>query len=294
MIPSSTKALAALLIPLAVAACSREGQVQKGVATPAFSAAKERVPLGSPLEVTYKFVVAGDAPAFDQDYRVLVHFMDADEEMMWTDDHAPPTPTSQWKPGQTYEYSRTVFIPIYPYVGRTTVRMGLYSLKDQSRVPLEGTDAGQRSYRVATLELVPQSENIFLIYKEGWHRAETAAENPATEWQWTQRDAVISFRNPKRDALLYLHLDGRPELVGGTQQVSVLVNGQPAGTVTLADRDEHIEKIPLTAAQLGTEDLVELRLQIDKTFVPSAVPGSTSGDSRELGVRVFNAFVEAR
>jgi hypothetical protein len=292
MIPRSKQALAAVLC-VAALACSREGQEQKGVAAPSFSAARERVPLGSPLEVTYKFVVAADAPAFDQDYRVLVHFMDADEEMMWTDDHAPPTPTSRWKPGRTVEYARTVFMPIYPYVGRTTVRMGLYSLKDQSRLPLQGTDAGQRSYRVGTLELVPQSENIFLIYKEGWHRAETAADNPATEWQWTQKDAVISFRNPKRDALLYLRLDGRPDLAGGSQQVSVLVNGQPAGAVTLADRDEHIEKIPLTAAQLGTEDLVELRLQVDKTFVPSAVPGSTSGDSRELGVRVFNAFVEA-
>jgi hypothetical protein len=36
---------------------------------------------------------------------------------MWTDDHTPPVPTTQWKPGQTVEYTRTVFIPIFPYVG---------------------------------------------------------------------------------------------------------------------------------------------------------------------------------
>ena len=28
-----------------------------------------------------------------------------DEELMWTDDHEPPTPTSAWKPGQTVEYT---------------------------------------------------------------------------------------------------------------------------------------------------------------------------------------------
>ena len=41
----------------------------------------------------------------------MVHVVDTDEELMWTDDHHPPTPTSQWKPGQTIEYTRTVFVP---------------------------------------------------------------------------------------------------------------------------------------------------------------------------------------
>ena len=64
------------------------------------------------------------------DYRVIVHFLDADEELMWTDDHNPAMPTTQWKPGQTVEYTRTMFVPVYPYIGTATVRMGLYSPSD--------------------------------------------------------------------------------------------------------------------------------------------------------------------
>lgn len=50
-----------------------------------------RIPLGSPVDVTYRFQVAPSAQ-FGKDYRVLVHFLDADEELMWTDDHTPPRP----------------------------------------------------------------------------------------------------------------------------------------------------------------------------------------------------------
>ena len=47
--------------------------------------------------------------------------VDADDELMWTDDHRPPTPTRQWKPGETIDYSRTMFIPKFPYTGETRV-----------------------------------------------------------------------------------------------------------------------------------------------------------------------------
>ena len=46
---------------------------------------------------------------------------------MWTDDHDPPRPTRTWKPGETIEYTRTVFVPSYPYNGRATVVLGLYA-----------------------------------------------------------------------------------------------------------------------------------------------------------------------
>jgi hypothetical protein len=40
--------------------------------------------------------------------------------------------------------------------------------------------------------------------------------------------------------------------------------------------------------------MVEIRIGVDRTFVPALVPGSNSKDSRELGIRVFHAFVEPR
>ena len=97
---------------------------------------------------------------------------------MWTDDHEPAVPTSQWKPGQTVEYTRTVFVPIYPYVGEAGVQMGLYSAKRrQAAAARRARTAASARTRSAQLQLLPQTENIFLIFKDGWHPAEAARDN---------------------------------------------------------------------------------------------------------------------
>ena len=288
--------LPVVLAALVVApACGRDRErAAVPVASPSFTVNRSKAALGSPVEATYRFVVAQNAPAIDQNYRVMVHFLDADEELMWADDHEPAVPTTQWKPGQTIEYTRTMFVPIYPYIGDATVQVGLYSLKDQRRLPLVGTDAGQRAYTVGTLQLLPQSENVFLIYKDGWHRVEVAPDDPIMEWQWTKKEATISFRNPKRDSLFYLELDGRTEVFSEPQHVTVRVGDQAVDTFPITSNATSIQKIPLTAGQLGPQDMVDLKIEVDKTFVPALLPASTNRDSRELGVRVFHTFVEPR
>ena len=106
--------------------------------------------------------------------------------------------------------TRTSFIAIYPYIGPASIHVGLYSIKDQKRLLLQGDHQGLRAYKVATLELLPQSENVFLIFKDGWHRAETSPESPGGDWQWTKKEATLAFRNPKRDAVFYLRLEDAP------------------------------------------------------------------------------------
>jgi hypothetical protein len=286
---------AGLLALAALAGCAGgKPEAATPVASPSFSIDRPRAALGSPVEVSYRFVVAQNAPAFEENYRVLVHFLDSDQEMMWTDDHEPAVPTKAWKPGQTVEYARTMFIPIYPYIGEASVQIGLYSLKDGSRLPLSGADSGQRAYKVGTIQLLPQSENVFLIYKDGWHRAEVAPENATVEWQWTKKDATIAFRNPKRDSLFYLQLDGRTEPFSEPQRVAVRIGDQQVDAFEITSTEPLIRKIPLTAAQLGPADIVDLKIEVDKTFVPALLPASTNRDPRELGVRVFHAFVEPR
>ena len=177
--------LAALVSTALLAACRGKEAETTPVATPTVTLNHDRAPAGSPLEITYKFVVANDAK-FTEDYRVLVHVVDADDELIFTFDHNPPTPTTQWKPGQTVEYTRTVFIPVYPYVGEASIQVGLHSVSNQKRLPLAGEDVGQFAYKVAKLQLQPQTENVFTVYKEGWHPAEVAEHNSTVEWQWTK------------------------------------------------------------------------------------------------------------
>jgi hypothetical protein len=276
------------------AACSRAEEAQPPVATPSVRLSVPKASLGSPLELTYRFEVASGAPAIDQDYRVFVHFLDNDGEMMWADDHQPAVPTSQWKPGQTVEYTRTMFVPVYPYIGEAAIHLGLYAPADGRRLALAGEDAGQRAYKVGTLQLLPQSENVFLIYRDGWHPTEVARDNSAVEWQWTRKVATIAFKNPKRDSIFYLHADNPGSAFPDGQTVQIFLNGQLVDTVVVKPHQEQITRTKLTAAQFGTADMAELRLEVDKTYVPANVPAANSRDTRELGIRVFHAFVEPR
>jgi hypothetical protein len=280
------------LLPLA--ACQRQADTEPPVATPGLTVNRSRAALGSPVEITYRFDVAAGAPAFTQDYRVMVHFLDSDEELLWTDDHDPPVPTTRWKPGDRVEYARTVFVPVFPYVGPVTVRMGLYSVKDGRRLPLAGEAPEQRSYKVATLELVPRPEEGFIVFKDGWHAAEVARDNPAVEWQWSRRQATLSFRNPRRDALLYLHLDGRPDLLGRPQQVTLKIGDTIVDTFDVATREEIVRKVPIAAAQFGDGDAVDLGIEVSETFVPARIPAAASQDPRELGIRLFHVYLEPK
>jgi hypothetical protein len=285
---------AAALVALSVA-CGQREVTTPPVATPGFKTNLTRVPQGSPIDVAYRFAVAADAPPFTKDYRVMVHVLDSDEELMWTDDHDPPTPTRQWKPGQVIEYTRTIFIPIYPYLGMATIEMGLYAAESGERLPLAGEDAGQRAYRVGALELLPQTDNIFVIFKDGWYSPETAENNPTTEWQWTKKDAVLSMRNPKQDVLFYLHADQPGGFLTEPQHVTVTLGPQKIDDFELQPgKDEVIRKVPLTAAQLGPGDTTDIVIHVDKTFVPSSVAPDKSKDPRELGLRVYHAFVQPR
>jgi hypothetical protein len=290
---SVTRGVAALVILTSgLASCRHKDPPAPPVAAPGVTLSHERAPLGSPIDITYKWVVANDAH-FAEDYRVLVHVVDADDELIFAFDHNPPTPTTQWKPGETIEYTRTEFIPVYPYVGEASIQVGLHSTVNQKRLPLAGQDVGQNAYKVARLQLQPQTENVFTVYKEGWHPAEVAEHNATVEWQWTKKDATLSFKNPKKDSLFYFNVDNPGGVFSESQQVKVSLGGQVVDEFTLKPKEPELRKIPLKATQLGSEDVAEIVISVDKTYVP-AVVNSSSKDPRELGVRVFHAFVDPR
>ena len=203
------------------------------VATPAVGLNRTRVPLGGPLGMTYRFTVPQDAPAFSDDYRVFVHFLDADGSLMFEDDHDPPEPTTSWRLGQEIAYERRFIVPVYPYIGEATIAVGLYSEVEGDRLQLAGDHLGGRAYRVATMEMAPQSESGFLMFEDGWHAAEAVPEEPSREWQWTTGRATISFRNPGTDSTLYLEVGGRPALFDTPQMLTLAIDD----TVDRDDRD---------------------------------------------------------
>ena len=292
--PSSlrTAVLISGLAAMAGAASCGLADTASPVATPSVGLNRDRVPLGGPLDLTYRFTVAQDAAPLDSDYVVFVHFLDADGELMFTDDHDPPQATSSWQPGQEIGYDRRMIVPVYPYIGEVTVAVGLYSPTAGDRVPMAGEHLGQRAYAVATLQMAPQSESGFLMYEDGWHAAESVPEAPDREWRWTTGQSTISFRNPRSDSTLYLEVDGRPELFEVPQVLTLSAGDTVIDTIGLDAIEPSFHVVPIPAASFGDADSVTLTLTVDPPFVPSEVTDGANSDGRELGMQLFYAFLE--
>ncbi|HVZ21236.1 MAG TPA: hypothetical protein VG871_09260 [Vicinamibacterales bacterium] len=260
---------------------------EPAVATPSVSFSKARVPIGSAVTIDYKWQVAPNA-TFDKNYWVFMHVMDPDGEQMWTDDHLPPTPTTAWKGGQTIEYTRTIFVPNYPYIGEANVRLGLYDPATGRRLTLNAQEVSRHEYLVTKFQILPSSENVFLLQDAGWYPSEVDAKNPQSEWQWTTQAATLSFKNPKKDVTFYLDYDARTDLFPQPQQATIKVDGQDVAQFAADAKIPTLKTFPITAAQLGTGDMVTLTIGVDRTFAPGG------GDPRQLGIRVFHTYLEVK
>ena len=277
------------LATTSLAACRRE-PAAPAVARPTVTLNRDSAALGSPIDITYRFDVTSDA-AFDGDYLVMLHVLDVDKQLLWTDDHPPAVPTSQWKPGQTVQYTRTVFVPVYPYVGEATLQVGLYSPSTQKRLALAGDDMARRAYNAGHLRLLPQNAGTLVTFKSGWHPAESPRGDPTVEWHWTKKDAVLAFANPRRDSTLFLDLD-----TTGTwtepQEVRVRLGNGAVDQFQLSPSHRLLKRIPLRAAQFGSGPTAEIEIGVDKTFVPAIITNGTNRDARELGIRVFHVAID--
>jgi len=272
-------------------ACKGRKPAEVNAIVPSFSVNRGRAPLGSAVEVTYTWTVEPTAKKLTQDYRALVHFLDTQRMLLFTDDHVPTPAPSTWEPGKTYSYTRTVFVPIYPYVGEVQVVMGLYPASGKGeRVALKGEDVGLREFKVAKIELLPQTENIFLVYKDGWHNPESSPQNPSLERTWTKRDALVSFKNPKKDVIVYLEADTNFKAFDSKPVLTMAVGSKSGLTVPIENSEVFLKKVRVKAADLGTEDWVDLRLSMNQSFVPK-LKGVNNTDDRELGVMVYHLYV---
>ena len=248
--------------------------------------------VSSPIEMTYRFA-ALPGVTLTKNYTVFVHVVDADGELMWTDDHEPPVPTTQWKAGAPVQYARTMFVPKFPYEGAASVEVGLYDPATGERVKMDAESPGQRAYRVASFGLRLQSDAPFVVFTEGWHAAEVSGEATGVEWQWTKKEGTLAFKNPGKDATLYLQLD-QPVATEGSQHVEVRLGTAVIDAFDLMPGPRELRKVAIAKDQFGTTETVSLVVAVDKTFVPATIPALKSNDTRELGVRVFRAYLQPK
>jgi hypothetical protein len=284
-------ALSLLLLAavLGSSSCQASDPTAPAMLTPTVTLSRQNVPLGTPVDMTYRFVVAKDAK-FTTNYHVMVHFGDKDEQLIYTDDHDPPTPTSKWKPGQTIEYTRTFFTPMYPYIGAATVEVGMYAAGEKLRVPMAGADTGHRSYKVATFQLRPHDDGVQTVFRDGFHGVEGAPAN-GVGWHWMKKEATLAVANPNKDSVFYLEVDNPSRLLTSPQMVSVAVGSSTVDEFVITPGDPPLlRRIPMSSEVWSGTASIEVKMSVDKVFVPAQM-SSSERDVRELGVRILHAVL---
>jgi hypothetical protein len=284
---SGHRALIAFACAVALAgACRSQPAETAARASIAVSPVQASAEAGAPIDLDYSLARVANAPSLSGTYWVFVHMLDESGALLWTDDHEPP---SSWATAPL-TYRRTMFVPRLPYTGRVRVEAGLFSRADGTRVPLAGVERRGHSYEVASFEVRPPSNAVFVSFGNGWHGAERDAGEAAHEWRWSSGDARLSFRNPRRDVLLSIELD-QPVALVGPQTVELRAGSELLTTISVTPATRRIERVPVPAGRLGSAAMVEIDLYVQPTFVPATTAGTASQDTRQLGVRVFNVHV---
>jgi hypothetical protein len=272
-------------------ACGRREDTAPPVASIAASLNAPRAEAGAPLTVTYTFNLPAGAAALPADQWVFVHALDDSNELLWTDDHAPPTPSQDWRPGTPVTYSRVMFVPRNTPPGRVRLEAGVFSRQSGSRLPLAGQNRGMRAYEVASVMVATATNPV--VASDGWYDAETG-EAPGREWRWSRREGHLSFATARTPITLYLQVDQPVTSLPASQAVEVRGSSGVLATFTVPAGAPQVAKVPLTPEQLGAGERADVTVKVDTTFVPAATPQLKSTDTRELGIRLLNAFVETK
>jgi hypothetical protein len=277
-----------------IVACNKSPvDTAKPVASVAVSVSPAVVGSGMPVELDVKFAVAPDAPPFAEDYQVFVHYLDDDGHLIGGADHSPPTPTKEWKAGSTIEYKHAGYAPISDYVGDASFVVGLYSKSSGERVPLAGEVVEPRAVKAGSFEIRERSEPYAVLFREGWHPAESP-EGSGLELRWSTKSSTLSFANPKQDSEFTLELDQPNKVFSVPQHVEIRLGEAVVDDFDLVPGPAVVRKIALSQTELGEGKTVDLVVVPDKTFVPARLAALQSTDTRQLGVRVFRAFVQPK
>jgi hypothetical protein len=279
-----------VLLVLLVSSCGGARDETAPVATATVALSPGQAAPGAPVEMRYTLEALPGGTLPSGTHVLFVHAVDANGKVLWTDDHEPPQAAATWKPGTPIEYTRTMFVPRTTPAGPLQIVVGLYAPSTGARVPLRGEATEERAYRVATLEIGPDPSGAFVAYTDGWHNPE-ANDALGREWRWSKGTGHLAFRNPMKAADLWLELDQPVSALASPQQVEIKVGGTVLDSFTLESQQPVVRRIAVAQETMGTADTVDVEVAPRESFVPATIPALQNSDRRELGVRVFNAYL---
>lgn len=287
----ATSALA-VLVALSAAGCGGE-DVSRAVAASVTLDIPDSIPLGAPFDIGYTWTPRDDFQAPGDDYKIFVHFVDPDGNIVAQDDHYPPLPTTQWTVGQPVSYRHWVYPDPDLRPDYFDVYVGMYD--DEGQVATVHEGRFQNRPLVSSVIVRADDQGGVPVYLEGFEERETSLTTDDVfhrQWQWMRRTGTVAFGNPHGPATLHLRaLSPVDYLEGGAQQVTIRAGEQVIATFEATDSSPYLMRFDVPGNGLGDGEWVDFTIEVDKIFVPAQVEEG-SDDIRELGLQVFWLYLQ--
>jgi hypothetical protein len=276
--------LSVLLSMVAAVGCGGE-EPSRTVDVSVVADLPDSVPAGSPFDIGYTWTPGAGFEAPADDFRIFVHLVDPDGNIIGQDDHFPPLPTSQWREGQPVEYRRDWFYfnaalrPDY-----VDVYIGMYD--DEGQVAITHDGRFQNRPLVHSVMVRTDDQAGIPVYADGFSDREMS-EVDGKQWRWMGRRGVVAFGNPRGPSTLHLRaLSPVNFLEGGTQTVTIKIGERVITQFEATDASPHMMQFEVPGEGLGDGDWVDFTIEVDKLFIPAQVQEG-SDDIRELGLQVY-------
>ena len=243
------------------------------------------------IKMLYEFDFSEEFLGFKSNYTLFVHFWRMkNKEMLFQDDHMPPTDTSKWKKGEPLKYSRVVFIP--KFIDEFDMDFQEY---EEVRLTVGLYLPGVPDSKIILYQKVLNIESVSLnapekIYDEGWYQLETNVriKNPdRRKWRWTTKKAVCLIENPQKESILIIK--GAVNKAKYDDQKVVFRINEKLLDEFIPESNIFSKKYIISPEQMGKESEFKLSIETNKTFIPITVDPN-SKDNRELGIQIYSIY----
>ncbi len=238
------------------------------------------------LHVTYSWKTGENFQSPSRPLRVKVHFSDNNGEVYWQDDHQPDPDVESWKPGEVYEYTRVVYVPLIPRITEIKCLVGLYDpINPRMIYNLNGELFQKDKYTVAALTVSPprSPEDLpgsKISFEEGWYDLERNAVTKS-QHRWMSGRGICELKNPERQAEFFCEGWIPTDQLDAASTVTVTIIGKSIiQKKTVTDEFSFYQAIPPEIFE--EKDSAIMEITTDQTFIPA--DEGLGDDSRELGI----------
>ena len=159
--------------------------------------------------------------------------------------------------------------------------MGLYPQGKGERVGLKGEDRAFVSTSRASR--VPDRTRTSSLSTRTAGTARDICRQPSLERTWTQRDALVSMKNPKKDIGIYLEADTNAKAFH-QPRFSLSRSTTRSASSSVENSEVFLRKIRVKGEDLGTDEWGGSEATLNESFVPKSL--GFNNDDREWAPRL--------